>query len=182
MSPFANTYVDHTNVYDVLQTDGAIRLVPPNRPPGAGSPGGKPPVRYRPAEAGDVGYIVHSWLESYHKGNPLMRQVRFHRYKEPQRRRIHELLGRSHVICACDAEFPDTLYGWACGEKVESTPFLHYVYVAQLWRREGIARTLVEKLEPLCGGPFENCSHLTFAGGRLATKRGVEFNPFMVTG
>lgn len=175
MSPFS-----HSDVLSVVDYMAGPRLVPPGEV-GAAPAADGPRYRIRPAEAGDVGYIVHSWLESYHAGNALMRQVRFGRYKEPMRRSIHRLLGTSQVYVACDAADSSRLYGWACGELYGDTPVLHYVYVAQLFRGVGMARDLCNQLlRHWREERIEECTHLTFVGGKIAGRREVEYNPFRI--
>jgi hypothetical protein len=136
-------------------------------------------VAFRPAEGGDVGYIVTGWLESFHDANPEARLVRFARYKNPMRRRIKEILETAHVLMACDPADPDHLYGFICFEKIGLAPVIHYVYVSQLRRSVGLARGLAtEALRILGGSAWAEYTHHTYVGGRIATAHGIEFNPF----
>jgi hypothetical protein len=137
------------------------------------------PVLFRPAEPGDLGYIVHSWLESFHAGNPQMRLVRMGRFKNPMRRAIHTLLATSTVVMACDPEQPSHLYGFIAAEMVGVSPVVHYCYVSQLRRSVGLARGLAaEALRSMGGSAWSEFTHLTYVGGKIAERQGIEFNPF----
>jgi hypothetical protein len=138
------------------------------------------PVSIRPAEATDLGFIVGGWLESYHAGNAPMRAVRFGRYKPPMRRLIHDILGRSTVLVACDPEAPDHLEGFVVGAMAGSVPVLHYVYVKQTRRKYGLAQMLsAAALEKLGVERWWEHSHTTYVGTRIADAKGIAFNPFL---
>lgn len=86
-----------------------------------------------------IPFILNSWLKSYRwsdKDNPD-----YYRNLAPE---IKRLIKTNRVMVATLAEEPDCFVGWACGTKGR----LHYVYVKSAFRRDGVARELIEKI---CG-------------------------------
>lgn len=137
------------------------------------------PVEFRAPDAGDVGFVVSGWLESYHAGNAAMRAVRFGRYKPAMRRLIHEILERATCIVACDPDHPTHLYGFIVGEREGDLALVHYAYVAQLRRHVGLLGALsAELLRQLGAEKWHEATHLTYVGGRITEKHGIAFNPF----
>jgi GNAT superfamily N-acetyltransferase len=145
------------------------------------------PVLFRAAEARDLGFIVDSWLESYHDGNPQMQAVRFAHYKHPMRRIVRRIITRSQVWVACDPEDDGFLYGFIAAECVgNSSPqgwatLVHYVYVLQTRRREGLAERLSQHaLGKLGALGWSQCTHMTRVAQGPVQRRRIDFNPFPV--
>jgi GNAT superfamily N-acetyltransferase len=115
----------------------------------------------------DRGWIVTSWVESYHAGNAAAHTLRWREYREPMRRRTRALLDSASVV-VCGDRGSDAVYGFACG----TDGVLHYVYVAHLRRRTGLATALLAELERVMGSEIESYDHVTRAGARLVEGRG----------
>ncbi len=103
------------------------------------------------------------------------------------RRIIHRILQRSQVFVACDPEDDSFCYGFISAECVgTSTPqgwaaLLHYVYVTQTRRREGLAERLSQHaLAKLGTIGWTQCTHLTRVAQGPAQRRRIDFNPFPV--
>ena len=103
------------------------------------------PFAIRPSCEGDLGFLLSSWSESWHRGSPDMRAVRFAIYKLPMRRRVLALLERSTVLVACVPDDADHILGWACVEKRAGAGVVHYAYTVQGRREHGLAATLLRE-------------------------------------
>jgi GNAT superfamily N-acetyltransferase len=139
------------------------------------------------ADPGDTGFVVTSWLESFHDGSKVARRVRFGDYRDPQRRIIHRLLRRSLTLVACDPEQREHLLGFVVGERAGTRLVLHYVYVRQTRRQHGCARMLLDELARRLGTRGITYTHETFVGERIIgrhIKAGLDarWNPFLVWG
>lgn len=123
----------------------------------------------------DVAFIGNSWRESYYVGGPGVQYADREHFKAEMQRVFAELLPTARVIVACDREDPDTLLGFAAARGSE----LLYVYVrggSELVnvRKQGIARELIEALDPIRSYAFR-----TIAGERRLKPRdrGWKFTP-----
>lgn len=132
------------------------------------------PFALRPVCAGDVGFVISSWSESWHRGSPDMRAVRFALYKLPMRRRVLSLLARSTTMVACTPDDADHILGWACVEKRAGAGVVHYVYTVQGRREHGLASTLLRECFARLGVSASEWSytHPTYVGQRVAGRRG----------
>lgn len=100
-------------------------------------------------EAGpeDFKFIVHSWRESLR--NSLFQHWTWKQFKRDFAKAFEALQINPHscFLVACDPQDSDLIFGWACVDKW-SGAHIHYVYVKQSFRLQGIARALVEKSFP----------------------------------
>lgn len=87
------------------------------------------PFRIREARPSDRAFVAHAWNESYRVR--LMAKVE---------REISKLVHGARIKIACHREDDDTLFGFAA----LSDGALHYAYVKEALRGEGIARALIE--------------------------------------
>jgi GNAT superfamily N-acetyltransferase len=99
--------------------------------------------KVRPVETGDWAFIYHSWKESLRDG--LFLHWSWVQYKRDMNHAIDRLRNDADVrwLVACDAEDPSCIFGWICYDWVLSV--VHYVYIKQPYRRQGIAKELLEK-------------------------------------
>jgi len=142
------------------------------------------PVRYRVATPDDVGFLLSSWLESWHDGCPLMRTVRFRDFKPAARAMAVRLLASSVAMVACDPDDETAILGYAVGEpRVEGGPLLHYVYVRHSRRRHGLAKALVERCRAHIGAPkWAAYTHETYVTRRIDPARKPAYDPFRAWG
>jgi GNAT superfamily N-acetyltransferase len=103
-----------------------------------GNPHDSPPVVIRQAVESDAALIYSSWLRSYWNATARDLGIEFSVYQAGQRARIARLLARYGARVACSPEAPDTIMGWSCDDGFT----LHYLYVRQIYRRQGIAGQL----------------------------------------
>lgn len=123
----------------------------------------------RPAIDSDVALIHSSWLRSYWNASASASGVRFDLYQAGQRARIARLL--SFVEIACSPEAPDTIMGWRCADYTGDRSALHYVYVRQIYRRQGVAKYLL--------GTWDwQATHMTPAFARAFPR--IPYNPYLL--
>lgn len=121
-------------------------------------------LEYRPCEVLDVNFILNSWLKSYQPSAPPARD-----YWASQQALIAKLAEHAKVILVCDAENPSFIIGYICGETVQSEFRVHYIYVKNSYRRQGVARSLLVALGWTPGTPII-ASHWTRACSPNAAK------------
>lgn len=119
------------------------------------------PYRIRAMREGDLAFVKNAWLESY-KARALAKITR----------EIDKLARGAQVRVACDREDDDALFGFAA----TSDATLHYAYVRESLRNEGIARDL------LGSEPIEAYSFRTDVGEtRLKpAERGWAYRPRII--
>lgn len=109
-------------------------------------------MNIRPPSAEELVFVRSSWLKSYATSDwaRMLTPADDWRqgsasddYYDGHRALIAELSHRVPVLIAEDG----IVQGWACGQLGATTgPVLHYVYVRQSARKQGLARKLVEAL------------------------------------
>lgn len=118
----------------------------------------------------DYGFVHDSMINSLHGGNPVYKSVRMRTFKKAIKKQLASSLNtplRLNVVC--DANFPDTIYGWVLHDFRGK---VIYLYVQQLWRSKGIGTALLDSV-PNCA----THAHWTFAARDWARRRGLEFVP-----
>jgi GNAT superfamily N-acetyltransferase len=96
--------------------------------------------RIRDAVSHDANFVRSSWKKSY-----------YHQHPEKDRADIARILDRTidaleksgelRTLVACSLDRPDFILGFACYD----TRAVHYVYVRELHRKNGVARELVKQ-------------------------------------
>ena len=94
----------------------------------------------RPAGKGDWGFVIDSWTRSLSASRHRVRPTFSRRITD----RIYALRRRkASFSVAVDPEHTDQILGWACAEH----PILHYVFVKELYREQGIGLFLLADLQ-----------------------------------
>ena len=133
------------------------------------------PVTYRAATAGELPFVFHSWLRSFqgtHYAGPLPDDL----YYEAYHTAIERLLARPgvRVLCAVDAGAEPgerALFGYLVIEPATTgQPFqavVHYAYVKEPFRRNGVFKSLLTAAGVKPTGPLAYTFRTPIAG-RLA--------------
>jgi GNAT superfamily N-acetyltransferase len=112
-------------------------------------------VAFRPMRPADMPFVLHAWMMSARAAPYNVGQDDAAYFDEASGYKGLVLRILRHpstlVLVACGAEDSDHIYGFACGYDDASAqgvpvPVLHYIYVKELFRRNGIARTLLYEL------------------------------------
>lgn len=123
----------------------------------------------RPAVESDVALIYSSWLRSYWNATACNMGIEYQVYQVGQRARIKRLI--DHVEIVCSPAVPDAIMGWRCADYSGDRSSLHYVYVRQPYRRQGIAKYLL-------GTWNWQATHMTSAFARCFPS--IPFNPYLL--
>ncbi len=113
------------------------------------------PLLIRQAQQDDVPFIMSSWLKSFRDKDQGFAEGCPNRIFYACHHRVVEvLLPRSMVVVACDENDPRTIVAWACYERGDGGCLVvHYLYVKQPLRRNGVARQLMTTLLAIEGEP-----------------------------
>jgi len=112
----------------------------------------------------DMNFILNSWKKSFRgsRGEWKNRQ-----YFAEANRRIMRIMNRLPKIrIACDPLDPKHIFGWIVAEP----PVLHYIYVKNVFRRAGVAQTLLATVD-LSTAAKIHCTHWTSYAEKTAKKR-----------
>lgn len=129
-------------------------------------------VIVRTFEPNDANFITSTFLRGVYYGNSFYKKIDqdtfFVRYKAV----LATLLSKSTLSLrvACLADDTDIILGWAMWDG----PVLHYIYVKDAFRRQGIAKLLT------AGAKLDTVTHITTVGDELRQRYGWKFNPFLV--
>lgn len=134
-------------------------------------------VDHRPATAQDINFIFNSWLKSYRNSDfakKIPNDVYFSEHKE----KITAILTNSTVLVACNPDTPSQIFGYLVMSQ-EPVTVLHYVYVKYPYRKLGIARRMVEDLNPQVGKKLTLCSHANYYWPEISAKFKLVYNPYI---
>lgn len=146
------------------------------------------PVTVRLKMADDVARVFSDWLRSNRKAAgyaSIPNEVYFFWHH-----RVLESFWADPTcafVVACAPDDPKKIYGWLCGQRADSLAgdqvILHYVYVAKLFRRMGLASRLLEAFDsrPDAASQPLVITHRTDAGRELLASRTgpVIYNPYL---
>lgn len=121
----------------------------------------------------DIDFIFNSWLESYRKTETKMSDTV---YYDKFKKILTEILQRALVLVACSDEEKFQIYGYIVYENTD--PFIvHYIYIKYVYRREGIAGSLLKEVkktpEPVV------CTFANYPFLKLKTKWRLTYNPWL---
>jgi len=99
----------------------------------------------RPAEAGDIKFIMSSWKQSW-RVSPWAGCVRNDEYFDSISSTIEGLIARGATLqVACPESSPDRIAGWICSEQLpDGLCCVHYLYVKDPFLGMKIGDSLVE--------------------------------------
>jgi hypothetical protein len=104
-----------------------------------------PPELYiRPAEAGDVAFIMATWLRGVHHGSTIGRRIPAGIFFPEHHRVVELILARpgTHTLVASLTDAPDVIVGYLVFELATPT-LVHWCHVKQQFRRMGVASRLL---------------------------------------
>lgn len=139
----------------------------------------------RPYKKEDLNFIQNSWGASYYKGaeyNEFLSPKEFNSKHRPIREEIL-LKPNSAVIVACNKKDEDLILGWVLVElplssaEIPTTKgiILHYIYIKQTFKGEGIANTLLK--EALKQKPIK-VTHMTDRAQKIIRKKASFFKDY----
>jgi GNAT superfamily N-acetyltransferase len=133
-------------------------------------------VLLRAGGSADVPFILSSWLKCYRQ-SPAVSAIRTDRYFRRHHAVLERLLARptARVTIAAYRDDPDTIFGWA----VTEGDVLHFLYVKDKFRAQGIGRRLLAQLPPRFTYSHRLAS-LTM-DRLLRHYPGAEFDPYALT-
>ena len=104
---------------------------------------------FRPYAPSDLNFLQNSWGSSFYMFSDIRHFIPpdvFHKYHRPIRENILNS-AQATVIIACAKSDPDLILGWICVEKPSNFKglLLHFIYIKQAFRGQGIARDLMAK-------------------------------------
>ena len=102
----------------------------------------------RPIVPDDVAFVLASWLDGYWPDCPCSLVMPKSVWWTRWHRVLENILAdeRTKTVVACNPEDPTQLYGFACARPPD---VLHWVYVKQAFRHNGIAAGMLAELPGL---------------------------------
>lgn len=102
-------------------------------------------MEIREGEAGDVNFVLNSWIKSYLPSIDAQAIPR-HVYFDQHHALIEAALARGTLYCAVSKEDRSQIYGYLCAEPAADAKYkaLHYLYVKHTYRGFGIAKALLK--------------------------------------
>lgn len=98
-------------------------------------------LAFRSIEVADFNFILNAWMMSYRDSR---RDHTNGDYFHGQQNLIAEISQRRNMVLGVDAEVPEWIAGFVCGQMLkDGRLLLDYIYVKQAYRERGIARGLL---------------------------------------
>lgn len=129
-------------------------------------------IQSRPIIPDDLNFIYATWLPALYHGNDWFGEIERSIYYEYYYKIIETILARpsTKVFVACLKDEPDVILGYSVSDKTT----LHFVFVKSVWRKIGIAKSLVPK-------NVDAFTHATKQGLQFMKHNfpNAKFNPFL---
>jgi hypothetical protein len=135
-------------------------------------------LTFRPSTSEDLRFVHDSWGSSYFKGNKAHRLLtpdEFHQFHRPIRERFLSKIGSKVLICSPEDD-PWHILGWIATEQLPSATVLHYLYVREVAKREGIAGFLIKRAIQITPVIY---THLTDQAAKIMSKKYDSFTGFI---
>ena len=131
------------------------------------------PYVLRPGQAGDRGFVIDTWLQTYRRSqfaDPIPDFCYWSRFGHVGL--VEEMAETAMFTVACLPGDERFIYGWSCSDPVSGA--LHYVFVRQEYRGQGFGTLLMgERSRPL------KITHITADFSRYLARGPVLFvNPY----
>ena len=135
--------------------------------------------KFRPYSKDDIPFLQNSWGTSYYKGALYSRHIdptEFHKRHRPIRENFFDKPNTA-VICCVACEDETIILGWIAVETIHNSDsiLLHYMYVKQSFKGEGIARELLTRA---VGNKPVLFTHITERASKIIRSKRLEMNHF----
>jgi GNAT superfamily N-acetyltransferase len=129
-------------------------------------------VAFRAALPDDEAIVFNAWLMAHRKHGDWPPRLSSQRYFAEHKATVAKLIARSRMLVACNEARPSQVLGFICWEGET----LHWVFVKQPFRRNGIGRALL--LHAFAPGEVR-CSHWTMRAEQMRAKgQPWRYDPF----
>ena len=140
------------------------------------------PYTFRPYSKDDIPLIQSSWGTSYYKGGSYIQALtpqEFHATHRPIRECFFMRPTATAIVCAATSD-QTTILGWIALEKPVESPgvILHYLYVKEAFREQGIGTELLEMAKKEFNGPVM-FTHKTHRASIIMQKKRPIFKEYM---
>lgn len=130
----------------------------------------------REAKGKDLSFIYSTWVNSYRYGSSLGKSCRNSIFFPEYNRIVDAILEkpRTKILVATTPEDPDTILGYL----VHDPDVIHYVFVKEVFRKMGIARSLFHQSGRASAAVI---THRTFEMDEILKKHpDLIYNPFIL--
>lgn len=142
-------------------------------------------VAFRAALPDDEAIVFNAWLLAHRKHGDWPPRLSSQRYFAEHKATIAKLIARSRMLVACNEARPSQVLGFVCWEGGNGEQTLHWLFVKQPFRRNGIGRALLDQArlnQPHGQGltlDEVRCSHWTMRAEQLrAAGHRWRYDPF----
>ena len=134
--------------------------------------------KLRPYKESDLNFIRNSWAKSYYKGAEYVDFLSPNEFNEKHRPIREEILNRPNIalVVACSANEQDLILGWILVEKPSRGTTLHYLYVKEAFKKEGVFDELLEKT---LKDPPVMVTHMTDRASKIIAAKADRFKDFV---
>lgn len=125
----------------------------------------------RDATATDIPFVYSSWLKSYRYDSYMGKYINPGIFKDRYKYVIDHILLKSHVSIATSSDDPYLIMGYIVFEP----GLLHYIFVKDVFEKNGIARILYDFADQP-----KICTHKTISAQGLFKKLDLLYDPFIL--
>lgn len=144
-------------------------------------------LNVRPQRAGDVAFVMATWLEQYASSAPSTKHINRATFFGAHRPIIEGLIGTEtappkpgvRVLVAVDPKDDDVIYGWLATERMfDGASRVHFAYVKMPFRKAGVLTRLLAAAEV----DMENSTltHWTYSCSEMSRNHSLSYNPYLL--
>lgn len=127
-------------------------------------------IKLRNLKPDDVNFVLASMLRSLYYGNEFYNKIEKASFFKNYEVIVKQILDKSQTVVAVLQEDEDVILGYSIG----APEVLHFVFVKQAWRKQGIAKKMFNLYN------FTTVTHLTKVGDPIRERIGLTFDPFKI--
>ncbi len=136
-------------------------------------------VQIREGRPSDIPFVTNSWLKSFRANGAFSQSVPNDIYYQQHHKILESIIPRGLLLVLCNPEDPDQIIGWTLIERQPEILILHYIYIKNSLRRNGLMNTLLGEVERHEQPRFRFTTHMTQSWDALnPKKRGFIYNPY----
>jgi hypothetical protein len=126
-------------------------------------------IELRPMRTFEINFILNSWLKSVRITENWIK-IESKIFFEEYQKLIIATLEMGSVLIACPKNEPNIIIGYMVYERAEKCLIIHFLYIKNKFRRNGLARYMIESLDNKKNEVIATHYHIKFKGS---------YNPFI---
>ena len=139
-------------------------------------------VQIREGRPSDIPFVTNSWLKSFRANGAFSQSVPNDIYYQQHHKILEAIIPRGLLLVLCNPEDPDQIIGWTLIERQPEILILHYIYIKNSLRRNGLMDVICRSIPYATEIPSSPAIALVLCGKPAGVKpAGADSGPLDAT-